>query len=101
MVFLPLFSLRMVRPGSVPGATVVVCLVPAPVARLALRASLIIFLIIQQTKFKLILFIVILSFSNIITRREYLFVAIDDFSGELYAAIVPDKNQNSAKVFLE
>lgn len=66
MVFLPLFSLRMVRPGSVPGATVVVCLVPAPVARLTLRASLIIFLIIQQTKFKLILFIIILSISNII-----------------------------------
>jgi transposase InsO family protein len=34
-------------------------------------------------------------------RREYLFVAIDDFSRELYAAILPDKIQNSAKVFLE
>jgi len=34
-------------------------------------------------------------------RREYLFVAIDDFSRELYAAILPDKTQNSAKVFLE
>jgi len=34
-------------------------------------------------------------------RREYLFVAIDDFSRELYAAIFPDKTQNSAKAFLE
>ena len=34
-------------------------------------------------------------------RREYLFVAIDDFSRELYAAILPDKTQNSAKAFLE
>jgi transposase InsO family protein len=34
-------------------------------------------------------------------RREYLFIAIDDFSRELYAAILPDKTQNSAKVFLE
>jgi transposase InsO family protein len=34
-------------------------------------------------------------------RREYLFVAIDDFSRELYAAILPDKTQNSAKDFLE
>ena len=34
-------------------------------------------------------------------RREYLFVAIDDFSRELYAAILPDKTQDSAKVFLE
>jgi transposase InsO family protein len=28
-------------------------------------------------------------------------VAIDDFSRELYAAILPDKTQNSGKVFLE
>jgi transposase InsO family protein len=34
-------------------------------------------------------------------RREYLFVAIDDFSRELYAAILSDKTQVSAKVFLE
>ena len=34
-------------------------------------------------------------------RREYLFIAIDDFSRELYAAILPYKTQNSAKVFLE
>jgi len=34
-------------------------------------------------------------------RREYLFVAIDDFSRDLYAAILPDKTQNSSKVFLE
>jgi len=33
-------------------------------------------------------------------RREYLFVAIDDFSRELYAAILPDKTQDSAKAFL-
>ncbi len=31
---------------------------------------------------------------------EYLFVAIDDFSRELYAAILPDKIQNSATWFL-
>ncbi len=34
-------------------------------------------------------------------RREYLFVAIDDFSRELYAAILPDKTQSSARAFLE
>ena len=34
-------------------------------------------------------------------RREYLFVAIDDFSRELYAAILPDKTQVSARAFLE
>jgi len=33
--------------------------------------------------------------------REYLFVAIDDFSRELYAAILPDKTQFSAEKFLE
>ena len=32
--------------------------------------------------------------------REYLFVAIDDFSRELYAGILPDKSQNSASCFL-
>jgi len=33
--------------------------------------------------------------------HEYLFVAIDDFSRELYAAILPDKTQYSAKQFLQ
>ncbi len=28
--------------------------------------------------------------------RDYLFVGIDNFSRELYAAILPDKTQNSA-----
>ena len=32
--------------------------------------------------------------------RDYLFVGIDDFSRELYAAILPDKTQNSAATFL-
>ena len=32
--------------------------------------------------------------------REYLFVGIDDFSRELYAAILPDKTQGSAGSFL-
>ena len=32
--------------------------------------------------------------------REYLFVAIDDFSRELYAAILPDKTQHSSSKFL-
>ena len=33
-------------------------------------------------------------------RRDYLFVAIDDFSRELYAAILPDKTADSAAKFL-
>ena len=33
--------------------------------------------------------------------REYLFVAIDDFSRELYAGIYPDKTQYSAAAFLQ
>ena len=33
--------------------------------------------------------------------REYLFVAIDDFSRELYAGIYPDKSQVSSASFLE
>ena len=33
--------------------------------------------------------------------RDYLFAGIDDFSRELYAAILPDKTQNSAATFLE
>jgi hypothetical protein len=32
--------------------------------------------------------------------REYLIVAIDDFSRELYAGIFPDKTQYSAELFL-
>lgn len=34
-------------------------------------------------------------------KREYLFVAIDDYSRELFAAILPDKTQDSAKAFLD
>ena len=34
-------------------------------------------------------------------NREYLFVAIDDFSRELFAAILPNKTQHSAARFLE
>ena len=34
-------------------------------------------------------------------RYQYLFVGIDDFSRELYCAIMPDKTQHSAKKFLE
>jgi transposase InsO family protein len=33
--------------------------------------------------------------------REYLFVGIDDYSRELYAAIFPDKTQDSAAEFLQ
>jgi len=33
--------------------------------------------------------------------REYLFVAIDDFSRELYAGIYPDKTQYSSTAFLQ
>ncbi|TSC78682.1 MAG: hypothetical protein G01um101433_143, partial [Parcubacteria group bacterium Gr01-1014_33] len=33
-------------------------------------------------------------------KHEYLFVGIDDFSRELYAAILPDKTQYSAESFL-
>jgi len=33
--------------------------------------------------------------------REYLFVAIDDCSRELYAAILPDKTQYAARTFLQ
>ncbi len=32
------------------------------------------------------------------SKPEYLFVAIDDFSRELYAAILPDKTQYSAEL---
>jgi len=34
-------------------------------------------------------------------QREYLFVAIDDYSRELYAAILPDKTRWSAATFLK
>lgn len=34
-------------------------------------------------------------------QRERLFVAVDDYSRELYAAILPDKTQYSAAAFLE
>jgi len=34
-------------------------------------------------------------------KPEHLFVAIDDFSRELYAAILPDKTQYSAANFLK
>jgi transposase InsO family protein len=34
-------------------------------------------------------------------KREYLFVGIDDFSRELYVAIMPDKTQYSAENFLK
>ena len=35
------------------------------------------------------------------TPAQYLFVAVDDYSRELYAAILPDKTQASAAVFLK
>ena len=34
-------------------------------------------------------------------QREYLFVAIDDYSRELFAAILPDKTQDSSARFLD
>lgn len=43
----------------------------------------------------------LLKGSSPFQRQEYLFVAIDDFSRELYAAILPDKTQYSAAKFLE
>jgi len=33
--------------------------------------------------------------------REYLFIGIDDFSRELYAAVMPDKTQYSAEAFVK
>lgn len=38
--------------------------------------------------------------SRLTHNREYLFVAIDDYSRELYAAIMPDKTSFSAQAFL-
>jgi hypothetical protein len=43
----------------------------------------------------------LLEHQKTIERREYLFVAIDDYSRELFAAILSDKTQNSAMRFLE
>lgn len=43
----------------------------------------------------------VLKSESALARHEYLFVAVDDFSRELYAAILPDKTQYSAKSFLE
>ncbi len=37
----------------------------------------------------------------VIQPREYLFVAVDDFSRDLYADIFPDKTSYSAAIFLE
>ena len=34
-------------------------------------------------------------------KHEYLFIAIDDFSRELYAAVLPDKTRYSAEAFLK
>lgn len=42
----------------------------------------------------------LLKGQSTIQPREYLFVAIDDFSRELYADILPDKTQDSAAQFL-
>ena len=42
----------------------------------------------------------LLKGENTKENREYLFVAIDDFSRELYAAILPDKTQYSSEKFL-
>ena len=42
----------------------------------------------------------LLKGENSIEKREYLFVGIDDFSRELYAAILSDKTQYSAERFL-
>jgi len=36
-----------------------------------------------------------------LATHEYLFIGIDDFSRELFAAILPDKTQYSSKQFLE
>lgn len=43
----------------------------------------------------------ILKGQEALKRREYLFVSLDDYSRELYAAIMPDKTQYSANRFLE
>lgn len=43
----------------------------------------------------------LLSGQSVFDKREYLFVGIDDFSRELYAAIMPDKTASSAAEFLQ
>jgi transposase InsO family protein len=43
----------------------------------------------------------LLEKENTNLNREYLFVAIDDFSRELYAVILPDKTQYSSEKFLK
>lgn len=43
----------------------------------------------------------ILKGTSAFTKPDHLFVAIDDFSRELYATILPDKTQYSATRFLE
>ena len=43
----------------------------------------------------------LLKGESVTSHREYLFVSIDDFSRELYVAILPDKTQYSAEKFLE
>lgn len=43
----------------------------------------------------------ILAGESTYDTREYLFVGIDDFSRELYTAILPDKTQYSAETFLK
>ena len=42
----------------------------------------------------------LLKGQKVTDRRDYLFVAIDDFSRELYAAILPDKTADGAAKFL-
>ena len=43
----------------------------------------------------------VIAGESALAQRERLFVGIDDFSRELYAAILPDKTQDSAARFLE
>ena len=43
----------------------------------------------------------ILQGQSSLQQREYMFVGIDDFSRELYVAIMPDKTQYSAMRFME
>ncbi len=43
----------------------------------------------------------LLENESITETHEYLYVAVDDFSRELYAAILPDKSQYSAEKFLK
>ena len=42
----------------------------------------------------------LLKGQKVTDKRDYLFVAIDDFSREPYAAILPDKTADSAAKFL-